>query len=221
MPGPRISVNKLGEYLTASPTRRRRIVEEQKAPKPFITTRYSDAREEIVRYVAEGMINEERMIAAADRLRESDESSNFTKMDKAASADAIESFLEITDKLDIEGTVPTAVEKTDAMHLELAGVSVSVRPEVILKDPKTGRPVGAIKLHFPKTTPLDSIASEHVAALLKVSLDNNFPDASINAKRCIVVDVSTGSVVTAPKATKRRIENAVAACEEIHARWER
>ena len=34
---PRISVNKLGEYMTATPLRRRRIIQDQKRPKAFIS----------------------------------------------------------------------------------------------------------------------------------------------------------------------------------------
>lgn len=35
---PRISVNQLGEYMMATPTRRRQIVKDQKNPPPFKST---------------------------------------------------------------------------------------------------------------------------------------------------------------------------------------
>jgi hypothetical protein len=42
----KISLNKLGGYMTASPARRR-IVKDQMNPKTFIAARYADARENI------------------------------------------------------------------------------------------------------------------------------------------------------------------------------
>src|SRR5680860_437992 len=49
---PRFSVNKLGEYLTAKPSRRKRIIEDQKYPKPFQgTVGYKEAREAIIKYI--------------------------------------------------------------------------------------------------------------------------------------------------------------------------
>lgn len=45
---PRLSVNKLAEYLEASSTRRKKIVFDAKYPEKFIVTRYKEAREAIV-----------------------------------------------------------------------------------------------------------------------------------------------------------------------------
>lgn len=41
---PRKSANKLGEYMTATPSRRRRIIKDQKRPKDFIVPRYTEAQ---------------------------------------------------------------------------------------------------------------------------------------------------------------------------------
>lgn len=221
MANAKISLNKLGEYLTATPSRRRRIVEDQKAPKTFIAARYGDAREEIVGYLSEGMADDEGMLAAAHRLRNVNEGSDFFKQDKLASADAIENFLDVSEKIDLDGTAVIPVDKKESSQFEVAGVAISVRPEVILTNPKTGRPIGAVKLHFPKTNPLSELAAEYVATGLRVYLEQHYPDAKINPKKCSVVDVSTGVVVSAPRAIKRKMDDVVAACEEISARWQR
>jgi hypothetical protein len=91
---PRISLNKLGEYLTASPLRRKRIIQDQQDPKSFITTRYSDARDEIVDFLSNGMIDDEKLFAAAKKLRTEDAPTEYSQQDKSASADAIENFLD-------------------------------------------------------------------------------------------------------------------------------
>jgi hypothetical protein len=50
----KFSVNKLGEYLTANPSRRKRIIKDQKNPKGFIVIRYKDARKALVDFFANG-----------------------------------------------------------------------------------------------------------------------------------------------------------------------
>ena len=48
---PRMSLNKLGEYLTAAmPGRRRTIIKEQRKPKDFIVARYAQAEQAIKEY---------------------------------------------------------------------------------------------------------------------------------------------------------------------------
>lgn len=49
-PEPRISVNKLGEYLVATASRRRQILRDQKRPPDFKVVRYADAQRAIVDY---------------------------------------------------------------------------------------------------------------------------------------------------------------------------
>jgi len=127
----KISLNKLGEYMTATPARRRRIIEDQIAPKEFIAARYADARENISNFIV-GDISDDRLEQIAIELRNHTYDSTFIAQDKNLSADAIDSFLEISDQL------PTdyKLEKTPAnvkATLEISGVDVSIRPDVYIK----------------------------------------------------------------------------------------
>lgn len=67
--GPRISINKLGEYMTATPARRRQIVRDQKNPPAFKAARYKPARETIVSYLEDGMADDGSPLARAAELR--------------------------------------------------------------------------------------------------------------------------------------------------------
>lgn len=154
MTDPKISLNKLGEYLTASPSRRHRIVQDQQDPKPFITARYSDARDAIVDFLASGMSEEEKLLSVAEQLRSDATGTDFVRQDRAASADAIENFLEAADQIEIEDLAVVPADSASTASMEVAGVRVSVRPDAYLKNTITGDIVGAIKLHFPKTAPL-------------------------------------------------------------------
>ena len=76
MSAPKISLNKLGEYMNATPARRRRIIEDQIAPKDFVVARYTDARESIIDCIA-GKISEDQLTQIAEDLREKEYESKF------------------------------------------------------------------------------------------------------------------------------------------------
>lgn len=221
MAQPKISLNKLGEYLTATPSRRKRIVQDQQEPKTFIAARYSDAREEIVQYLSTGMEDDSALIAAAQRLRRDESGTDFAYQDRLASAEAIDNFLEVGEQIELDDLVVVPVENSASESMQISGVSVSVRPDAYLKDPVTGEIRGAIKLHFPKTTPLTESAAEYVGAATKVFLQREKKSPVVDHRRCYVIDVSTQTVSTAPKSHVRKMNDIAAACEEIDARWKR
>lgn len=218
MSEPKISINKLGEYLDATPVRRRRIVQDQKDPKAFVAARYTEARDEILNYVATGMKDDDRLIQAATQLREADASSEFVRQDNLASADAIEDFLDVSDVLDISGLTADPCDKNLIAMMKISGVSVSVRPDMVLRDAKSGSVVGALKLHFSKTNPLSEKSREYVATALRVYLYQEGYEA-VDHGKCLVIDVPTKKLSAAPKAFKRKMSDIEAACEEIEARW--
>lgn len=221
MTGPRISLNKLGEYLTATPSRRKRIIQDQQEPKAFIAARYTDARSEIVQYLASGMVDDSSLVAAAKRLRLDDSGTEFAYQDRLASAEAIENFLEASEQIELDDLTVVPVENSASESMEISGVSVSIRPDVYLKDPVTGDIKGAIKLHFPKSTPLTELAAGYVGAATKVFLQKEKNSPVVDHRKCYVVDVSTQTVSTAPKSHVRKMNDIAAACEEIDARWRR
>lgn len=221
MSKPKISLNKLGEYLDATPSRRKKIIQDQQDPKPFITIRYQDARENITSFLANDMVDEAGFLEAAQDLRDTREGTEFSLQDKRNSADAMENFLEVADLISLDGLVAEKVDKTTSSIMEFAGVDVSIRPDVILKDKETGYLKGAVKLHFSKTTPLTEKSAPYVAAALKVYLGAEDTDSHIQPENCYVVDISTKKVFKAGKAHKNRIRDIEAACEEIEARWKK
>ena len=215
MKNPKISLNKLGEYMTATPSRRRRIIEDQISPKDFIAARYTDARESISNFIAEN-IGEQDLIDVAENLRNKIYDSKFISQDKNLSADAIDDFLEISDQLPV-GYKLEKVAANDASTLNFSGVAVSIRPDIYLKN-DINEIVGAIKLHFPKSNPLTIVSGEYVATGLRFFVQEK-TSKLIDHKLCIVIDVPSSNVITAPKAGKKRMNDIEAACEEINASW--
>lgn len=201
--------------MNATPARRRRIIEDQITPKEFIAARYSDARENISSHIA-GEISEDDLSKIAEDLRNKNYESKFTAQDKNLSADAIDSFLEISDQLP-EQYKFEKVPANDKSTLQISGVEVSIRPDVYIKN-DIDEVVGAVKLHFPKSNPLTTTSGEYVATALKAFLQEN-TNSPIDSKLCLVVDVPSANVIPAPKAGKKRMIDLEAACEEIDAQW--
>ena len=218
MTEPKISLNKLGEYLTASPARRRRIVEDQISPKAFIVARYTDAREIIVKYISKE-ISEQDLINKSYELRSNIYESDFITQDKNLSADAIDDFLEIVDQFSNDKFIFEKVNQAKKSSLSISGVLISIRPDVYLKN-DNNEIVGAIKLHFPKSNPLSTVSGEYVATGLRAFLDEQNDSKLIDYRLCSVIDIPTGNVISAPKASKKRMQDIAAGCEEIDARWQ-
>lgn len=220
MADPKISLNKLAEYLDATPSRRRQIVKDQQNPQPFIAARYNDARERIIGFIEGGMNGEQEMLAAAEDLRQDYNGTDFVRQDRNASADAIEGFLDASDQLGIDDFLAEGIDRSISAIMNISGVNISVRPDVILKDKDTGEVKGAIKFHFSRTSPLSAKSREYSATALRVYLEGE-GHRCVDPNKCYVVDVPTQSVSSAPKAFKRKMNDIEAACEEINARWAR
>src|SRR5437588_8966028 len=148
---PRISVNKLGEYLVASPRRRRSIIVDQKRPKPFKTARYTEAQRAISAFLRRGSQDYARLQEALDDLRKQVPSSDWDADRINLCVEAIERFMDIRSLDQLKGFI-AALGSADPPKLVLSRVSVSVRPEIILPGKvKRGSPVaGCNKFHIGK-----------------------------------------------------------------------
>src|SRR5665647_1822012 len=90
---PRISVNKLAEYMEANPMRRRRIVFDAKYPQKFIVIRYKDARDAIKQYLENGY-GEDYILDVIRQLEEREPETPFQEQDLKLSIEVLELFLD-------------------------------------------------------------------------------------------------------------------------------
>jgi hypothetical protein len=217
---PRISVNKLGEYMTATPLRRRRIILDQQRPRAFIVPRYTEAQDAIVKYLVGDQRDESILLGEIERLNLAPSATAWEEQRKRLCSEALARFVEMTDKINLTG-LAVARGGNDQQRLVVDGVEISVRPEVIVQGVnRHGEPVtGALKLYFSKTIPLNEDAGEYVATVLYQYLDQQTGPGNAEPKLCQVVDVFGGRVFAAPRATARRRRDVIAACEEIRRAW--
>lgn len=219
---PRISANKLGEYLLASAARRRRIIIEQKHPRAFITARYEDALRAISDAIRAREAWPEVLDGHAKRIQSKVSTSEHDAQNKRLSLEAIEAYRSIASGVDLGAFSPRIADPSPP-KLVLARTAVSVRPEILLAgvDDRGLPALGAVKLCFSKAAAVKREAAQYVASLLHYYLEavKDDDEAKVARERCLVIDVFGKKATFAPKAFKQRREDINAACEEIAARW--
>ncbi len=216
---PRISANKLGEYLVSPPLRRQCIIERQKYPCSYIGAYYGPARSAIVDFIV-GNIDRGDLLWRTEALVSAEHESSYAQHRAHGCAEAVLHFLDLEPLLDLRGMTPVLVAEHE--KLEVEGVNVSVYPDVVLEGyDRRGRPqVGAIKLHFPKSHPHTEASAQYVATLLRMYGTLMMSDrGKVCEDACIVVDVFAGRVLSAPRGYRRRWRDIGAACEEIRRAW--
>lgn len=223
---PRISVNKLGEYLVASAGRRRQIILDQKYPPDYQVIRYAQAERAIIEYMIEDRNDASILSKHVKRLtdwRPGRDDSAAKALRVRDCIDAITAFSAIA-RGDLPGDgLRLTAGPPDAPKLSKAGTSISVRPEIVSVGVgrNSTRTVGAIKLHFSKSHALDERAGEYVGVMLHEFAEHHLSDhGHPTYRQCHIIDVFARRVYSAPRAFVRRRADVAAACEEIADRWQ-
>jgi hypothetical protein len=217
---PRISVNKLAQYVTSRAARQNQILRNAKFPPDYITTYYREAGEAIARFLAGDMAEISILDNAISTLSQKVAANVYEGRRVAGNIDAIETFGTLLDDIDLSGTT-AKLGANAAPHVVINGVGISVRPEVTLHSKsKAGALVGGIKLHFPKTEPLDKEESEYVSAIMQAFCkDHLWKDGQPNAAHCMVIDLASAKVYPGVKAIRQRLKDVQNACGQIASLW--
>ena len=218
---PRISVNKLAEYLEAASSRRKKIVFDAKYPQEFVTTRYKEAREHIKLYVSK-TANEEEILAVIDGFNAAVADSDWQKQDNELSADVLGLMLDM-DFGSLNNFTITPFEADNDL-LDIAGVDISVNPDLlIIREGVDETSVGAGKLHLSKTNQLSEESQKIVGVLLYRFAEDfivpNIENGLVNPKLCLSIDLFGQRIVCCPPSIKMRLRNIEDACQEIALWW--
>jgi hypothetical protein len=121
---PRVSLNKLGEFLTAAASRRRKILMDQKYPSSFIVARYNDAESAISEclssYPLELSILDNALTKIENKLTETD----WEAQTKSLNYDAVDSFYDITDQFSFQNCSLIRVAKNKISPMCFGDVSI-------------------------------------------------------------------------------------------------
>jgi len=215
---PRFSLNKIAEYMTATPRRRRSLIIDQICPPTAKIITYEEARKACVRFLCDPEQTGRKLVdlAATFRDRAALNPDEYHSQCLIASARALEGFAPISERVRPKGIVAVAGPRQGA-NVFLSGVRITVSPDVSLLELGTERRIGAIKLHFSRSAPLSHESLQYASTLVHECLGRD-GDSPIKS-RCISVDVFSQNSDVAPRSVRDRIKNLDAACEEIAERW--
>jgi hypothetical protein len=217
---PRISVNKLAQYVTSKAARQNQILRNAKFPPDYITTYYREAGEAIAKFLA-GELKESSILDNAVSLLSQKVAANVYETRRIeGNIDAIETFGSMLDDIEYGGAT-AKLGAQSAPHLILQGVEISVRPEVTLHSKsKTTELVGGIKLHFPKTEPLNEEQADYISAMLHSFCQSHlWKEGQPFGGHCMVIDIASGKVYPGVKAVKQRLKDVGNACGQIATLW--
>lgn len=217
---PRISINKLTDYLVASAANRRRILREQKYPDTFRVNYYEPAHTAMCDFLSAPSRDEGAITREIDRLYTLTPTSDAEETRLRSNAEALERFLDSHEKINFQG-LELRRESNDCPKLISANVEISVRPELLAAgNHRNERVCGGLKIYFSKGGRLDETTSKYTAAVLYRYFQAHRSDLGIVKKAfCLVYDVFGESVFLPPSSTSRRFEDIDAACAEIALAW--
>lgn len=217
---PKISANKLSEYIyESSPTRRNTILKDQKYPQGFVVTRYNGAKKSILDFFVHGKGNKEKIEAEIKHLILKSYSTPFQKQDNELSIKALEIFVNSKIPFDLNKH-NTSRFGSNLNKILIEGVEVSVHPDILIQGSIRGKEfIGAIKIHISKSHPLNENSGKSVATLIDKFLETHYPGQKINRNFCISIDIFTGKYFTAPPSYISLRKNIEAACREIYLLW--
>lgn len=222
---PRISLNKLGEYVAGrtSVFRRRQIIKDQKKAPTFAMIRYTPAERVILDYLSDGLGDEFLVRMMGEMYQKSEEAeTDFEAKQFRLCIEALRKFRLIAPGIDLgDATIERGPQKGS---LHLGGMEVSVRPEALLVLPpfRKIKKAGLVKLYFSKTHPLDDHAAAVMGAvLMKYGEEQLDHRGKFDHRQVLVMDVFAEKVYSAPRATVAYLKEAEANCEEIAFQWDR
>lgn len=220
---PKMTVNKLGEFLVAPPKRQRRILEQLKYPKDnAFSLVYSDVREVIKKYFISDF--DEKILARGIKSNSAKlKDKKSTDWQKTVAVASIEALQKVQDfYFDISNL---SFEEYTGKNpkVMIHGVEVSIMPDLIVKSStKTKELIGSFKIHISKNSKSDENACLYVATLLHNYSIDQLEEIGITAKNenSISYDVFKEIFVESPKSFKRRMDDIEAGCMNIKAIWD-
>ncbi len=224
---PQVSANQIAEYLGASPTRRKRIIQEARFPKTSIVALYDKSREGLVNFLNDDNRSFKHLSAVREHLEKRklrENASVWLKRDSDSSIEALEAFQAAYNKLGFAKYLCEAVHGKQP-PLALWPTKVSVALDLIVRKPVMGgkdRIGGALFLFSKGEASTNSRVerSKIIAGLIYTYCGTALsglgdPDPAL----CWAVDVFGHTSHRPPGTFAAKLKYVADASEEIATRW--
>lgn len=220
---PRISVNKLAEFMVSKAARQRKLLRDRKYPDPeFQMGMYHrEAAEAVARYLVSDQLSTAPIDRQISLIKQQSPQAIGTQRRLNSNIEAMERFLEMLDDFDF-GDAEAEHGEHAPSKLTYHGVEISVRPEIVLRGTVKGKPViGAVKLHFAKGFEMTDETAGYVSAAVQEYCARHLcPNGEpVHAPYCQVFDIGSGKVFPGVKSTKARLRDIEDTCRNIADIW--
>lgn len=220
---PRISVNKLAEFMVSKAARQRKLLRDRKFPDPEFQMGmfHKEAGEAVARYLVSGGISTEAIDSQISIIKQQSPSKIGTQRRLNSNIEAMERFLDMLDDINF-GDAEIQHGEHAPQKLTYHGVQISVRPDVILRGQKKGKKlIGAVKLHFSKGFQMDADSAGYVSAAVQEYCVRHVaaPDEVVFSEYCQVLDIGSGRIFPGVKSTKSRLKDIEDTCRNIADIW--
>lgn len=185
-----ISINPLAEFIKATDTRKKRIIEQQKKPSPIIVNWYQLAKSRMKKFIINNA-DYETIDDAILTLKNRKGLNQRQAIDRQVSLEALERFVKLK--------IPNVLQEKDIEFYKFKNksiiyqnIEITVSPDVIFSIKRDGvKHYGAIKLRVSKSKPFDNDQQNLIASTLYEYLKYNITDTNciIEPDLCLSLDV--------------------------------
>lgn len=221
---PKITVNKLGEFLVAPASRQRSILKQIKYPREskYGVAPYGDVKEAMRKYFVSNF-DEKHIVKEIKNQKLKLKSTNISDWSKSVVGSSLEA-LDMVLNFDFPCDGLTFEHYAGANpKVIIHGVEVSINPDlVVYSSTKVKNYVGALKFHVSKNSKSDENACAYVSSLLHNYSSDQLSSAKLTAKNqnSISYDVFKDIFMESPKSFKRKMDDIEAGCMNIKAIWD-
>lgn len=215
---PRMSLNKFGEYLTASPSKQSQLIQQAKYPKASFFKWFGELRSGLSNYFVDGY-DRKNLI----QLRENLEGLMLSEPKREKEAKAailhLEGFWEGFTPFESPFQVSKFTRGEQALNI--GGLQVFADPDLRLVGAyRKAMHLGGVKYYINKS-PLGKISAEAISLLMAYYLEHNMPEGFKGIKRgwLYTIDVRRGTVFSCPKDYKSLSKDIFHAGKAIAERW--
>ena len=225
---PRITANKLAEYVIAEPARQMVIIKDCKFAKKAVILPYKKTRTAVKRAFTRQNLDINGLVASAKEIERENEQqglSDWQRSDNTNSANAIMKVVSIVSELSWKDA---RVLPAQLGGMIFAGVKVSVYPEIIFSfEHRNVSKIGAVILNTAKADD-KSLARNNGGACVGNYLSSMLFQMLLSSasrlgpplnSKCYAVDIFREKVYTAPASYRKLNKNLEAACKVIAAVW--
>lgn len=217
---PRISLNKLAEYLsTNKASRRERILREAKFPPTYQTIRYDPTREIVSRFLSGAIPNTQSLQVAIADYGDTYAKDDFEERNKKSNLEALSYFVKLAPTLNFGDTTIFLGEHAPP-KLTISDVAISVRPDLLLTASKKGATLrGGIKLNISKGAVHTKDSADYAGTLVRHYLTGKHGE-ECDYRICYTLDIFGRKLAEAPKSVTNRMKDVESACAEIARQWD-